>query len=98
MTHSYPPRRSSDLATRSPTGPGAGLGRGGGSGDGHRPDGLADARGARDRLDELLGPACAGQRPHGVAMTPRSVEHTSELQSIMRISFAVFCLKKHKRI
>src|SRR3546814_6064387 len=26
--------------------------------------------------------------------TGRSVEHTSELQSIMRISYAVFCLKK----
>src|SRR3546814_3656558 len=31
---------------------------------------------------------------------PRSEEHTSELQSLMRISYAVFCLKKkqkHKR-
>src|SRR3546814_7023145 len=27
----------------------------------------------------------------------RSEEHTSELQSLMRISYAVFCLKKHKR-
>src|SRR3546814_1923254 len=27
---------------------------------------------------------------------PRSEEHTSELQSLMRISYAVFCLKKHK--
>src|SRR3546814_5473164 len=26
--------------------------------------------------------------------TPRSDEHTSELQSLMRISYAVFCLKK----
>src|SRR3546814_7429922 len=33
-------------------------------------------------------------------MTPegeRSEEHTSELQSLMRISYAVFCLKKKKR-
>src|SRR3546814_9209109 len=29
-------------------------------------------------------------------MTPRSEEHTSELQSLMRISYAVFCLKKKK--
>src|SRR3546814_7338386 len=31
-------------------------------------------------------------------LTPRSEEHTSELQSLMRISYAVFCLnkKKHK--
>src|SRR3546814_2839537 len=30
------------------------------------------------------------ERPH------RSEEHTSELQSLMRISYAVFCLKKKK--
>src|SRR3546814_3939411 len=30
------------------------------------------------------------RHPHGV----RSEEHTSELQSLMRISYAVFCLKK----
>src|SRR3546814_8753722 len=28
----------------------------------------------------------------------RSEEHTSELQSLMRISYAVFCLKKHTKI
>src|SRR3546814_1799351 len=28
----------------------------------------------------------------------RSEEHTSELQTLMRISYAVFCLKKHKKI
>src|SRR3546814_7252419 len=31
--------------------------------------------------------------PHGA----RSEEHTSELQSLMRISYAVFCLKKKKQ-
>src|SRR3546814_5172513 len=31
-----------------------------------------------------------------VAMGDRSEEHTSELQSLMRISYAVFCLKKKK--
>src|SRR3546814_8561728 len=31
------------------------------------------------------------------AMVLRSEEHTSELQSLMRISYAVFCLKKKKR-
>src|SRR3546814_6063822 len=30
------------------------------------------------------------------AMPDRSEEHTSELQSLMRISYAVFCLKKKK--
>src|SRR3546814_4782914 len=29
-------------------------------------------------------------------ISPRSEEHTSELQSLMRISYAVFCLKKKK--
>src|SRR3546814_4869442 len=29
--------------------------------------------------------------------TPRSEEHTSELQSLMRIPYAVFCLKKTKQ-
>src|SRR3546814_3181850 len=32
----------------------------------------------------------------GLACEPRSEEHTSELQSLMRISYAVFCLKKKK--
>src|SRR3546814_7833799 len=36
-------------------------------------------------------PRCAG---HG--KIDRSEEHTSELQSLMRISYAVFCLKKKK--
>src|SRR3546814_10798206 len=39
--------------------------------------------------------------PSGASVTPaakpkRSEEHTSELQSLMRISYAVFCLKKKK--
>src|SRR3546814_6360878 len=32
----------------------------------------------------------------GLMMAGRSEEHTSELQSLMRISYAVFCLKKKK--
>src|SRR3546814_8724796 len=32
----------------------------------------------------------------GFELAPRSEEHTSELQSLMRISYAVFCLKKKK--
>src|SRR3546814_7458649 len=32
------------------------------------------------------------------AESMRSEEHTSELQSLMRISYAVFCLKKKKKI
>src|SRR3546814_6003801 len=34
--------------------------------------------------------------PAGSYYTGRSEEHTSELQSLMRISYAVFCLKKKK--
>src|SRR3546814_4951432 len=30
-------------------------------------------------------------------LSPRSEEHTSELQSLMRISYAVFCLKKQNK-
>src|SRR3546814_3116013 len=33
----------------------------------------------------------------GFEITQRSEEHTSELQSLMRISYAVFCLKKKKK-
>src|SRR3546814_10830645 len=49
--------------------------------------------------------ACADQRRHRtraragdaiVQHLARSEEHTSELQSLMRISYAVFCLKKKK--
>src|SRR3546814_8725539 len=32
-----------------------------------------------------------------VVFVERSEEHTSELQSLMRISYAVFCLKKKKK-
>src|SRR3546814_5058765 len=42
---------------------------------------------------ELLHDRRAGQRLHRC----RSEEHTSELQSLMRISYAVFCLKKKIR-
>src|SRR3546814_6139283 len=35
--------------------------------------------------------------PAPSSMSARSEEHTSELQSLMRISYAVFCLKKKKR-
>src|SRR3546814_5423571 len=34
----------------------------------------------------------------GNGLAARSEEHTSELQSLMRISYAVFCLKKKKKL
>src|SRR3546814_2346117 len=51
------------------------------------------------QFDDVLRklPLVAGQRaPQRLGDTPvrRSEEHTSELQSLMRISYAVFCLKK----
>src|SRR3546814_5046223 len=35
-----------------------------------------------------------GEGTTAILRLPRSEEHTSELQSLMRISYAVFCLKK----
>src|SRR3546814_4137907 len=43
---------------------------------------------------QLFKAAVAGIAPH---IEDRSEEHTSELQSLMRISYAVFCLKKKKQ-
>src|SRR3546814_2049066 len=43
-----------------------------------------------DMLETLNGPVGGGA-------VARSEEHTSELQSLMRISYAVFCLKKKKQ-
>src|SRR3546814_7592302 len=42
-------------------------------------------------------PVAAGDRDHHRPVRRRSEEHTSELQSLMRISYAVFCLKKKKK-
>src|SRR3546814_6666455 len=36
-------------------------------------------------------------RPHFIELRRRSEEHTSELKSLMRTSYAVFCLKKKHR-
>src|SRR3546814_10595851 len=44
----------------------------------------------------VVGPAPAFQNREHLRREGRSEEHTSELQSLMRISYAVFCLKKKK--
>src|SRR3546814_3329598 len=46
----------------------------------------------------FVGPAELADAPGGAQLRSfrRSEEHTSELQSLMRISYAVFCLKKKK--
>src|SRR3546814_9527979 len=43
------------------------------------------------------GQAGVGSFTATFEVTNRSEEHTSELQSLMRISYAVFCLKKKKK-
>src|SRR3546814_3858240 len=43
-------------------------------------------------------PVYASERFAWTQILERSEEHTSELQSLMRISYAVFCLKKKKKI
>src|SRR3546814_2316974 len=50
-------------------------------------------------LDGLPQTALIASVPVGLARADgkRSEEHTSELQSLMRISYAVFCLKKKKQ-
>src|SRR3546814_3733568 len=51
----------------------------------------AFSAGALDRLANLL------HEHAGIAGEPRTEEHTSEIQSLMRISYAVFCLKKKNK-
>src|SRR3546814_3154475 len=57
-------------------------------------DGIVDSdERAATYLDAVLGDAVDAP---GATPARRSEEHTSELQSLMRISYAVFCLKKKK--
>src|SRR3546814_7324330 len=58
------------------------VGRAGDVGAGMMPRHAPGARAGFDRVDDRIGDAS------------RSEEHTSELQSLMRSSYAVFCLKK----
>src|SRR3546814_8583836 len=64
-----------------------------------------DVAGLRAQLRDALLQPCnefgvlrvVDQVDHFVRiLLPRSEEHTSELQSLMRHSYAVFCLKKHR--
>src|SRR3546814_5453494 len=63
---------------------------GGGHAGGRRPAPLPDL-GGHPRLDAVPHRV----RGRAVPEPARSEEHTSELQSLMRISYAVFCLKKN---
>src|SRR3546814_6196961 len=71
-----------DRVRRDDRGPGVGP---------QRRDLVGDALDAGAARDEAVLIAAFGARA-------RSEEHTSELQSLMRISYAVFCLKKKKKI
>src|SRR3546814_5248207 len=48
------------------------------------------------RVMQILSPVTCNPRWLRSIDATRSEEHTSELQSLMRISYAVFCLKKKK--
>src|SRR3546814_3241790 len=97
-THSFPTRRSSDLAADIVE-------------NVHRQDlvlsgqsidsDFADCRAIGEVVERtpLVRIAVVLDPRRGVeAGRGRSEEHTSELQSLMRISYAVFCLKKKKQI
>src|SRR3546814_9632704 len=76
--HSFRTRRSSDLRPQL-----------------HQPHG-DDVHGGGPLLVDAGGgalPQRAGHEPSAGAIRGRSEEHTSELQSLMLISYAVFCLK-----
>src|SRR3546814_2619863 len=57
----------------------------------------ADTDGRRQPRQRTGGGGHRLLRNRGGARAVRSEEHTSELQSLMRISYAVFCLKKKKK-
>src|SRR3546814_7026047 len=69
-------------------------------------DGIGDLKGITARLPHVsaLGADAIWISPFfpspmkDFGYDVRSEEHTSELQSLMRISYAVFCLKKKKKI
>src|SRR3546814_5472683 len=94
-THSFPTRRSSDLLV--PDLGGAligGLWLGSFAVVGGRS--FEHQRSPSERLTVEPPPWASPDRTAWAVAWTRSEEHTSELQSLMRISYAVFCLKKKK--
>src|SRR3546814_3076337 len=95
MTHSFPTRRSSDL--------GAGWNRTGERAGAFIAVQIDDPAFAVPLRANLLRASQKDGEHHLLWSRPsarersRSEEHTSELQSLMRISYAVFCLKKKKK-
>src|SRR3546814_7764559 len=62
--------------------------------DGGRHPGARQCRIERPRPDARRHLGRASETRHRAYQGPRSEEHTSELQSLMRTSYSVFCLKK----
>src|SRR3546814_3567520 len=62
---------------------------------------LANAGGIASSADaayKTIKPVFRTQYDNATGLATRSEEHTSELQSLMRISYAVLCLKKTKTL
>src|SRR3546814_6626688 len=59
--------------------------------------GAAKSARSSSRVRAALTCACSRRMRSAIAGGGRSEEHTSELQSLMRSSYAVFCLKKKKQ-
>src|SRR3546814_7740813 len=57
----------------------------------------ADAEALHARILHMDADVIAIDKPAGLAVQGRSEEHTSELQSLMRISYAIFRLKKKNK-
>src|SRR3546814_9639378 len=99
MTHAFPTRRSSDLCLTEPhAGTDLGIIR-------TKAEPQADGSykvsgtkifitGGEHDLTENIIHLVLAKLPDAPAGPKRSEEHTSELQSLMRISYAVLCLKK----
>src|SRR3546814_3729126 len=96
LTHSFPTRRSSDLIA-------VGLGNRLGQRQAAEVQAALHPAGGRGRVDlahiNTHGTGAVARLFAGLQLPAvRSEEHTSELQSLMRISYAVFCLKKKTHI
>src|SRR3546814_1401169 len=64
----------------------------------HEADAIVVTAAAFEHVDAHLAPSRAAVTAALRIADRRSEEHTSELQSLMRTSYAVFCLKKKKII
>src|SRR3546814_4527718 len=111
MTHSFPTRRSSELRVHTEYSMLDGAARldelvAAAAADGQPALGITDHgnmygildfyRACKDQgVKPILGTEAYMAHDHRTERIARSAEHTSELQSLMRISYAVFCLKKN---